>query len=544
VAIDCETTGLHPTTAGLTHVAFATSSRRSGFVHATEDTLVRLPLALDGRALVMHNAIYDLVVLARHGVSLLHAPVDCTRVLSYLVNEHGAHDLKTATQRTLGHRGILGFREIPSAESIGAEAHARLMAGKGRVDCEETLEVFEALAAYAQERPMLWGAYLNIERPLVPVLASMTLVGVPTDVAHLEAYAVDLERARNRTHETIERWAGYRLDPDNDEAVAAWLYGTLGLPAAARTATGQTSVSRAALASLSHPAVELVATARAERSKLSAVRRWLDAVVAGRTHPTYSAWSRPTGTITVSQPFGGTEAAAEETQLLPTRHYVVAPEGKTLVILRLRGARLRWLAHLSRDPLLVRALDEGRPPEDLVAAWMGISDAAGRAAIAAWLEALCAGHGPRAVARTAGCQQKEAQALGKQLREALPGVFRLKAHLEEAGRSRGWVQTPLGRRRRFQPRYTAREALSEVLGTAESDTFKLGLRRLWDLVGPSLVLAAETTVILEADLAEVKELSDEAHLMMTRLRGDLPWPFTVDIRVAPRWSDVCTGGIG
>jgi len=193
VAIDCETTGPQPTTAALTHVAFATSTRYSGFVHATEDTLARLPTVLDGRALVMHNAVYDLVVLTRHGVSLLHAPVDCTRVLSYLVNEHGAHDLKTVTQRALGHRGILGFREIPSAENIGAEAHARLMADKGRVDCEETLEVFEALEAYVRERPMLRAAYQTIERPLVPVLASMTLVGVPTDVARLEAHLIELE---------------------------------------------------------------------------------------------------------------------------------------------------------------------------------------------------------------------------------------------------------------------------------------------------------------------------------------------------------------
>jgi DNA polymerase-1 len=527
--------------AALTHVAFATTTRRSGFAHATEDALARLPILLDGPAVVMHNAVYDLVVLARHGVSLLHAPVDCTRVLSYLVNEHNPHDLTSTTDRVLKHQGVLRFRDLPAVEAIGPEAHALVMAGKGRVDCEETLEVFEAMDAYLSERPMLLAAYRNIERPLVSVLVSMTLAGVPTDVARLQAHVAELERARAGTLEAIARWAGYRLDPDNDEAIRAWLYGTLGLPPAARTETGAPSVNREALAALSHPAAELVATARAQCSQIGAIRRWLDAVVSGRTHPTYSAWSRPTGAVTVSQPFGSAED--QGTPTFCAQQFVAAPEGKTLIVLQLQGARLRWLAHLSRDPMLVQAFTSGRPPAEVIADAMGITDATGRAAITAWLEALCAGDGPRAVAKAAGCRQKEAQAIGEQLRTALPAIFWLKRHLEEAGRRRGWVQTPLGRRRRFEPRYTAREALSEVLATAECDVFKLGLRRLWDLAGSRLVFAASRTAILEVDQAEAGELAREARRLLAQPCGGLPWPFDVGVWTVPRWSDAPPGGL-
>ena len=536
VAIDCETTGPQPMTAALTHVAFATTTRRSGFAHATQDALAQLPVLLDGPALVMHNAVYDLVVLALHGVSLLHAPVDCTRVLSYLLNEHDPHDLTSTTDRVLNHRGILRFRDLPPAEVIGPEAYAVLMAGKGRVDCEETLEVFEAMEAYLSERPMLQAAYRNIERPLVPVLASMTLAGVPTDVPGLQRYLVELEQARAQMGEAIARWAGYQLDPNNDDAVAAWLYGTLGLPPAARTATGAPSVNREALAALSHPAAQLVATARAQHRQIGAVERWLDAVVCGRTHPTYSAWSQPTGTITVAQPFGSAQDE-DDAAGLPVRQFVAAPEGNQLVVLRLRGTRLRWLAHLSRDPLLVRAFTSGRAPAEVVADEMGMADATGRAPIAAWLEALCTGDGSRAVAKAAGCRQKEAQAIGQRLRATLPAVFRLKAHLEEAGRKRGWVQTPLGRRRRFEPRYTARVALSEVLAAAEADAFKLGLRPLWDLVGPRLVFAADTTAILEVHQGDADELASEARRLMAQPCGGLPWSFEVELGIGSRWSD-------
>lgn len=538
VAIDCETTSPQPTTAELTHVAFATSARRSGFAHASADALAHLPILLDGPTLVMHNAGYDLVVLARHGVSLLHAPVDCTRVLSYLLNEHDPHDLGSTAHRALGHRGILGFHDIAPAEVIGPEAHASLMADKGRVDCEETLEAFEAMDAYLQQRPVLRAAYRNVERPLVPVLASMTLAGVPTDVAGLQAHIATLEHARARTLEAIEQLADYALDPDNDEAVSKWLYETLGLPVAVRTGSGAPAVSRGALATLSHPAAEFVATARMQRGQIRALRRWLDGVVQGRTHPTYSAWSQPAGIVTVSQPFRNTETGDETSAWPPVEQFVAAPEGKTLVVLRLRGARLLWLASLSREPMLLEAFTTGRAPEVVTAEATGITDAAGRMAVAAWLEALCTGHGPRAVARATGFRQKDAQDLGERLRAAMPGVFRLKAHLEEAGRNRGWVQTPLGRRRRFDPRYTAREALSEVLAMAESDAFKLALRRLWDFLGSRLVFAAGTTALLEVDQANAEDLTREACRLMAQPCGDLPWALQVATGTTQRWSDM------
>lgn len=68
------------------------------------------------------------------------------------------------------------------------------------------------------------------------------------------------------------------------------------------------------------------------------------------------------------------------------------------VILRLRNTRLRWLAHLSRDLLLVQAFTSGREPAEVVAGEMGIDDTTGRAAIAAWLEADAVGFQPTYIA--------------------------------------------------------------------------------------------------------------------------------------------------
>lgn len=537
VAIDCETTSPHPMSAALTHVAFATDSGYSGFVDATEEALAHLPLLLNGRSLVMHNAVYDLVVLARHGVSLLHAPVDCTRALSHLLDEHSPHDLKSTAARILGHREILGFRDLPSIEQIGPEAHAALMADKGRVDCEETLEVFGAVERYLREHPQLRSAYTKVEQPLLPVLSSMTLAGVPTDLPALEAYLSTIGKEREEVLATLAQWAGFSLDPDNDDAVTSWLYGNLGLTPAVHTATGAPAVNRDALAALRHPAAALVAKARRLRGQMESAQRWRESVIDGRTHLTFSAWSRATGEITVSQPFGNTD---DDQLTLPVRDFIVAEPGKTLVEVRLRGAWLGWLAHLSRDPLLMRALDAGMRPADAIAEKMGIRNVAGKAAISAWLDALCNGKGPRAVARAAGCRQKEAIALGERLRSVLPQVFRLKAHLEEAGRRRGWVQTPMGRRLRFEPRYTGRRALSEVLATAESDVFKLDLRRLWEVLGKQLVLAVRRTALIEVDNGVTSDSAQKVRRLLGQTHESPFSLFDIDIAVGNRWANLRT----
>ena len=95
----------------------------------------------------------------------------------------------------------------------------------------------------------------------------------------------------------------------------------------------------------------------------------------------------------------------------------------------------------------------------------------------------------------------------------------------------------MGRRRRFEPRYTAREALSEVLATAESDAFKLGLRRLWELTGSGLVFAAGTTAILEVDHSDADEPAREARRLMAQPCGGLPWSFEVELGIGSRWSE-------
>jgi DNA polymerase-1 len=485
----------------------------------------------------MHSAVYDLVLLSRHGVDLLGETVDCTRVLSHLLNEHTAHDLGNTAHRILGRRRVLLFRDLPPIETLDADVSEALLADKGRVDCEETLEVLQRFEAVLADRPRLRHAYLTVERPLLPVLASMTLTGVPVDVAALQAYRRHLHAEREAAAQRLHAAAGFALDPQHDDAVAAWLYGVLHLRPPAHTPAGRPAVHREALRALRHPAAALVLDARRIRSHCQAVERWLAAILSdGRAHPLYSAWSRGGGQVTASQPFARGEEPDGQALRVPVESFVTAPAGRAIVALRLQDARLHWLAHLSRDPVLLRAVDGGIDPARAVADALGKPDPATIAAAAAWLDALCTGRGPRTVARRLGCRQKDAAALGQAIRAVLPGVARLKTHLEQAGLHRGWVQAPLGRRRRFEPRYMARQALADLLEAAAADTFKVGLRRLWEMAGPSLILASGATALLEVAARDAAEAARQGARLMSLPCAGIPWPFAVAASAGCSWA--------
>jgi DNA polymerase-1 len=495
IALDTETSGPDPTSCRALIVALAADTGVSLALPVTPETVSALNPVLRSKRLAMHNAVFDIVVLARHGLDLLGSEVDCTRVMSFVINENGAHDLKSVARR-FGTGTVLGFSDLDTGRGVPLE----VLMDKCRVDCEQALETYMAMRSYLDERPLLRALYEDVERPLIGTFASMTLTGVPVDRGEVLACRSESEALLEKIREELQAAAGWPVDPLSDAHAARLLYGQLGLEPRVRTPTGDPSVSREALEELDHPAAEAVLRARALKSRIDGLDRLLASCTDGRVYPTYSAWSRPTGTIVPSSPF------SHEEDTVPVRRIVRAGEGKAIVCVRLHDARIRLLAAASADPLLLRALETGAHPAAAVAEAAGVPETAA----AAWLEALCAGKGPRSVARLAGIRQKEASAALEAIRAAVPEVFRLKEHLEEAGVRRGWVQGPTGRRRRFVPRYMARNALADVLEAAESDVFKAGLRGLRELFGPRLVLASGVTAVLEVDEREAPEIAREA----------------------------------
>ncbi|MCL6554384.1 MAG: hypothetical protein K6W08_14880, partial [Firmicutes bacterium] len=433
--------------------AWATPAGSGALHHPAPEALAALARAASTTRLVFHNAIYDLVVLARAGCDLLECAIDDTRVMSVLLDESGAHTLASLSRRYLGATDVLRLPEVLRGADPAHAAH--LLGLKARVDCERTLQLCQALSMRLAQYAPVGRAYADVERPLVAVLARMTLVGLPVDRAALRR------------------------------------------------------------------AIEAAMTARADRPALRRLLRWdRDLDSTGRFHPNYSAWSDPCGAVQMQ----GARADGDPSLL----RFLAPPDGKVLLRVTFPQLALRWMATLAACGPLLQALRTGAPTGGHVAAVLRGAPPA--SVIEAWLEALATGRGPRTVMRATGLTLREAKAARASLLERLPALARWLADMEEVGARRGWLQAPSGRRRRFVPRYTARQAAADLVAMCCHDTTKRVLVRLnQTLPRGALAGAHRDAIYLEivpGDLDGVRARCEEAVREATR---GLACPAVIDI---------------
>ena len=133
-----------------------------------------------------HNIKYDIVVLARYGLTV--TPVDDTMLLSYILEggKHG-HGMDDLAELYLGHTTIkykevagtgksqITFDHVPLEKALDYAAE----------DAEVTLRLHQNLKPRLREEH-LTTAYETLERPLIPVLAAMEQKGIKVDMAQLK----------------------------------------------------------------------------------------------------------------------------------------------------------------------------------------------------------------------------------------------------------------------------------------------------------------------------------------------------------------------
>ncbi|MDI6772798.1 MAG: hypothetical protein QME77_09465 [bacterium] len=424
-ALDVETDSIDPRRARLTHVAWATQLGSGALTEPTAGDLRALQQQLRGTRIVFHSGGYDLVVLARHGCDLLSCSIDDTRVISVLLDENGTHTLQSLCRRYLKMTNLFRIPEVLRGQTDSMVV-SQLLEAKGRVDCEGTLDLYEALRQKINTFPSVADAYEIVERPLVGLLSRLVLRGLPVDRTRLRAAMLRgvMERVSPRTLARLARW-----DPE-----------------------------------------------------ISA---------AGRYHPLYSAWGSPTGVIMMQ----GVRADGSPSLL----DFLAPPEGRTLLAVTMANLPLRWMATLAACGQLLAALRAGLDPGEALAAQIG-AEGPPASVLNVWLQALATGAGPRAVIATTGLRLREVRAAREAVLRALPQVDRWLTSVEEAGARRGWLQAPMGRRRRYAPRYLAKRAGADLAEIASADVMKLMLYRLEEDLPPGahIVGVHRWTVYVEA----------------------------------------------
>ena len=520
---------------------------------------IREVLADPEIAKVGHDLKRSLIACRRAGLELAGSLHD-VMVASYVLDPGRRRKELAALSSDL-----LGRDLTPVARVLGTGKNRRHY---GDIPATEVL----AFACEQVEAPLrLWhrfadqmtaqgleGLFLELEMPLIPVLADMEMNGIGIDAGFFAAMSRRLGDELRLIREDIFRVAGTEFNINSTPQLREVLFERLELPVLKRTKTGPSTDSTVLeeLAIRGHQLPRLMMDYR----QLEKLRNtYVDALPSlvnpetRRIHTTFNQAVAATGRLSSSDP---------NLQNIPIRTAVgrevrrgfTAPEGSVLVTADYSQIELRILAHFSGDEVFVRAFREGKDVHRETAAVIfevPVDEVTGgmRNQAKTVNFATLYGQGPFGLARQLGISMDDAKRFIEQYFERFAGVRRFLdeqvAHAKEAG----YVETLLGRRR-YIPELRARawnvrqfgERVAQntpIQGTA-ADLIKVAMIRVREVVGDGqgarMLLQVHDELVYEVEEGCVADLTAKVvEVMEAALELDVP--LRVDVGTGRTWYD-------
>lgn len=586
LAVDLETSALDPIDCEIAGYALADAEGRAAYIPvghhpSLEDTGEQLDPVLVRAALrpvledpsvpkVLHNAKFDIKVLARHGIRLRGLAHD-TMLAAYLLSESQIGLKALASSR-------LGVEMTPIEALIGKGRKQKSMldvpaaeAGPyAAADADMTLRLAAILIPELEEDEALAALYRELELPLIEVLVEMELAGVSLDTAQLEELDARLDQEIGVATQQIYEDVGHEFSIASPKQLSVVLFEELGLPKTRKTSQGfSTDAQQLERLAESHPIVNRILQWRELTKLRSTYVESLPPLVSASTrriHTDYNQTVAATGRLSSEHPNlqnipVRTELGAQVRAAFVPRAWDALNGGADAGEVRFVSAdysqiELRVLAHLAEDAGLIEAFQRG---EDIHAATAAgaygveIDDVQPQMRDTAKMMnfGVIYGISAHGLAQRTGMERRDAQAFIDAYFGRFPRVAEWGEEIKETTRSRGYAETLLGRRRylpainsaNFQARSSAeRMALNmPVQGTA-ADVMKRAMLRLADGLAERelrarMLLQVHDELIFELPAAETPDLIALLEdVMPTAI--DMVVPLSIDIKTGPNWRDL------
>jgi DNA polymerase-1 len=423
-----------------------------------------------------------------------------------------------------------------------------------------TARLAPALSQEVDDRK-LRSVYVDIDYPLVPVLARMENAGVKLDCDVLSEMSSRLERDCNSIAEQIFEKSGSRFNINSPKQLGDVLFNKLNLPKPIKYGKGKTiSTAVDVLEGLSaeHEVPRLVLEYR-QLSKLKST--YVDALpslcdpATGRVHTHFNQAGAATGRLSSTNP---------NLQNIPIRSEIgreiraafVAEKGNVLLAADYSQIELRLLAHLSEDPLLVEAYRRGDDIHSLTASQVfGVPpmmiDAEHRRRAKVVNFGIVYGLSPFGLSQQLGIDTKEAKRFIDAYFEKYKGVQEFIDRTLAQARRDGYVTTLFGRIRPIPDilskntnlrGFAERTAVNTPLQGTAADLIKLAMIRIdRELTERKLktrmLLQVHDELVFEVpekELEEVRKLVEDrmenAHKLLV--------PLVAEAGVGPNWRDM------
>ena len=470
LAFDLETTSLDPLDAEIVGVALCSAPLQAWYVPvghrvlserrqlSLDAVLERLRPVLEDASieLVLQNACYELRVMERYGVQLANVGMD-TMLAAYLLDPNRRrYNLDALALEHLDHTTI-AFGDVAGTgkdqvtfDLVGIEEATRYAAE----DADVTLRLADAFAPGLGEG-RLRAVLTDVEIPLARVIARMEQTGVRVDTGFLGELSREFRGRLAGIERAIYEAAGTTFSIQSPVQLREILFEQLKLRVIKRTKSGP-STDQSVLEELrgDHPLPGLILDYRHLAKLASTYVESLPGLVhprTGRVHTSYHQAVAATGRLSSSNPnLQNIPVRSEDGRRI--RQAFVPEDGWLLLGGDYSQIELRILAHMSADPVLVRAFEAGEDIHRRTAAEVfGVEPievtSEQRSAAKAINFGLIYGMGANRLADELGITRGQAREYIERYFERLARVKPFFDGLISSARERGYAETVIGRRR-------------------------------------------------------------------------------------------------
>jgi DNA polymerase-1 len=574
LAVDVETDGLDPSRDRLVGISMSTHAGSACYIpvgHQLLDSGHQLSIDMiqkhlrplfngEKPKLYGHNLKFDSMVLKRHGMPL--GPLTCdTMVASYVLNpSRNSHGLKDLVLEWVGERMTSietligkGAQQITMDQVPVDQASAYACA-----DADMTLRLADKLEALINEKE-LSKLFYEMEMPLVNVLQSMEEVGIRVDARYLSVLGDQLKTRVQALEKEIFAHAGETFNIGSPKQLAVILFEKLQLPVIRRTKTG-ISTDEEVLKKLAdkHPLPKSLMEYRELQKLYSTYVVALQEAMHpenARVRTSFNQTVAATGRLSSSNP---------NLQNIPIRTEVgrqirkafIPADGHVLLSADYSQIDLRMLAHISGDPVLVKAFQSGEDVHTTTASEIfGVKPAEVNSDLRRVAKSINFGivYGISAFGLSQQLQipADEAKDHIQRYFDRYPGVRAWIDRTLEEARKDGFVRTLLGRIR-YLPEITSkniqmrnfaeRTAMNTPIQGTSADVIKLAMIQLArakerDEWAGEMLLQVHDELVFEVpnDAVAATKLVIK-RLMETVL--ELSIPIVVDLKAGPNWAEM------
>lgn len=464
---DTETTNIDANRAELVGMSFALTPHEAWYVPvpANYDEAVKVVHRFrdvfedDKIGKTGQNIKYDLMMLRWYDVEL-KGPLFDTMIAHYLLEPDMRHNMDELSERYLGYQPVsiesligtgkanqITMREVPveKVKDYAAE------------DADVTLQlrhVFEPMI----QKASLQKLFMEVEMPLIPVLASMETEGVAIDPEALNEFSVKLEKEIAEVEQKVYDAAETKFNIASPKQLGEVLFDRLKIdPKAKKTKTGQYATNEEVLSKLSdkHPAVELVLEYRGLVKLKNTYVDTLPQMVnprTGRIHTSYQQAVAATGRLSSNNPNLQNIPIRTERGREVRKAFVARNKNYTLLSADYSQIELRIIAGFAKDESMIEAFRRGDDihsitaskvygvPLELVSSEMRRNAKMVNFGIIYGISAF-------GLSQRLNIPRKEAADIIENYFQQFPSIKKYMDHSIDFARKHGYVETILGRRR-------------------------------------------------------------------------------------------------